>query len=126
MQQVLPADLCAYFFNSSRQAARPDAARPHGQALSAYFFVFAVHLFSSFSVFFSVFVVHFFFCALFWLLGAYFFQPFFCPSFLVLSAAERPSAPRIVLRSGRLHPREAAGESPQTRINRGFARVLYF
>lgn len=85
--------LGAHFFNAYRQATRPDAARPHGQALSAYFFVFVVHLFSFFSVFFSVFVVHFFFCALFWLLGAYFFRHTFRPFFLVLQAAKRPSAP---------------------------------
>ena len=129
-QQVLPAeriDLGAYFFNAYRQATRPDAARPHGQALSAYFFVFVVHLFSFFSAFFSVFVVHIFFPSFVSLEGAYFFDAYFSPLFFAFvgrgaavctphCSTERPSAPAA---------RQQA-KSPETRINRGFARVCIF
>lgn len=88
-------------FCYSRQATRPDAARPHGQALSAYFFVFVVRLFFALSFPFLLFIYR---CILF---SAFLLAFFFCIC--------RP-------RSGRLRRRK----NPETRINSGFARVCIF
>lgn len=94
--------LGAHFFNAYRQSTRPDAARPHGLALYAFF---------------SIFVMHFFLCSFFcfsfaYLLGTYFFNAYF--SAFLFGFVGREAAVCT------------AGKSPETRINKGFARALYF
>ena len=105
-QQALPADLGAYFFKSSRQATRPDAARPHG--LPSFCILFCICSAS--------FICSFFCFSFAYLLGAYFFGAYF--SAFLFAFVGREAAVCT--------PARQQAKSPQSRINKGFERFYIF